>query len=64
MIYCNMLWEAYKLDLGELNDYPVWYADYEKLPQTPYAFTFWQYSESAHVDGIPEAVDTDIWLTQ
>jgi GH25 family lysozyme M1 (1,4-beta-N-acetylmuramidase) len=64
MIYCNMLWEAYKLDLGVLGDYPVWYADYEKLPQTPYAFAFWQYSESAHVDGIPEAVDTDIWLTQ
>jgi GH25 family lysozyme M1 (1,4-beta-N-acetylmuramidase) len=64
MIYCNMLWEAYKLDLGVLSDYPVWYADYEKLPQTPYAFSFWQYSESAHVDGIPEAVDVDIWLTQ
>jgi GH25 family lysozyme M1 (1,4-beta-N-acetylmuramidase) len=62
MIYCNMLWEAYKLDLGALSDYPVWYADYEELPQTPYAFEFWQYSESAHVDGIPEAVDTDIWL--
>jgi GH25 family lysozyme M1 (1,4-beta-N-acetylmuramidase) len=42
----------------------VWYADYEELPQTPYAFEFWQYSESAHVDGIPEAVDTDIWLTR
>jgi GH25 family lysozyme M1 (1,4-beta-N-acetylmuramidase) len=64
MIYCNMLWEAYKLDLGVLDDYPVWYADYEELPQTPYAFEFWQYSESAHVDGIPEAVDTDIWLTR
>jgi GH25 family lysozyme M1 (1,4-beta-N-acetylmuramidase) len=64
MIYCNMLWEAYKLDLGELSDYPVWYADYEELPQTPYAFEFWQYSESAHIDGIPGAVDADIWLTR
>jgi GH25 family lysozyme M1 (1,4-beta-N-acetylmuramidase) len=62
MIYCNMLWEAYKLDLGVLSDYPVWYADYEELPQTPYAFEFWQYSESAHVDGISGAVDVDIWL--
>jgi GH25 family lysozyme M1 (1,4-beta-N-acetylmuramidase) len=62
MIYCNMLWEAYKLDLGALSDYPVWYADYEELPQTPYAFEFWQYSESAHVDGISGAVDADIWM--
>jgi GH25 family lysozyme M1 (1,4-beta-N-acetylmuramidase) len=62
MIYCNMLWEAYKLDLGALSDYPVWYADYEELPQTPYAFEFWQYSESAHVDGISGAVDVDIWM--
>ena len=36
MIYSNMLWEAYELDLEKLLDYPVWYADYEELPQTPY----------------------------
>lgn len=64
MVYSNMLWEAYKLDLGALSDYPVWYADYEEYPQTPYAFDFWQYSESAHVDGISEAVDVNIRMIQ
>lgn len=36
MIYCNMLWQAFKLDLSQLSEFPIWYADYEKLPQTPY----------------------------
>ncbi len=35
MIYSNMLWEAYELDLEYLEDYPIWYADYELTPQTP-----------------------------
>ena len=40
MIYSNMLWEAYELDLEYLGEYPIWYADYEALPQTPYHFYF------------------------
>ena len=47
MIYSNMLWEAYELDLEKLLDYPVWYADYEELPQTPYRFSMWQYRKRA-----------------
>lgn len=62
MIYCNMLWQAYELDLTELAEYPVWYADYEELPQTPYQFEFWQYTNTAQVDGIGGPVDLDIQL--
>lgn len=60
MIYSNMLWEAYNLDLAQLTDYPIWYADYELLPQTPYHFTFWQYSNTGSVNGIDAAVDLNI----
>lgn len=60
MIYSNMLWEAYKLDLAQLTDYPIWYADYELMPQTPYHFTFWQYSNTGSVDGIGAATDLNI----
>lgn len=60
MIYSNMLWEAYKLDLERLAAYPVWYADYEPLPQTPYDFFMWQYSNSGTVDGIRGAADLNI----
>ena len=40
MIYANMLWEAFELDLEDLSEYPLWYADYEPAPQTPYHFRF------------------------
>lgn len=62
MVYSNMLWEAYMLDLKELSDIPVWYADYEDLPQTPYDFVMWQYSESIHVPGIPGNMDGNVLL--
>ena len=62
MIYSNMLWEAYELDLEKLLDYPVWYADYEELPQTPYKFTMWQYSSTGSVAGIEGNVDLNIQL--
>lgn len=64
MIYSNMYWEAFLFDLKELQDYPVWYADYEMIPQTPYEFTFWQYSESGHVDGIEGATDLNVWFVK
>lgn len=60
MIYSNMLWEAFEFDMEQLNEYPFWYADYEMLPQTPYAFEMWQYSNKGRVDGINGVVDLDI----
>ena len=60
--YSNMLWEAYELDLEKLLDYPIWYADYEELPQTPYRFSMWQYSSTGSVPGIEGNVDLNIQL--
>ena len=62
MIYCNMLWQADKLDLTELSEYPIWYADYEEYPQTPYHFDIWQYSSEGTVDGIQGNVDLNIQM--
>lgn len=62
MIYCNMLWQAFKLDLEELEEYPIWYADYEEYPQTPYHFEVWQYSSEGTVDGIQGNVDLNIQM--
>ncbi|MCR4842903.1 MAG: glycoside hydrolase family 25 protein [Eubacterium sp.] len=61
-VYANMYWEAYTLDMGELADYTMWYADYESIPQSPYAFSFWQYSESSSVSGISTECDTNLWI--
>lgn len=62
MIYSNMLWEAYELNLEYLEGYPIWYADYEPLPQTPYHFDFWQYTNEGSVDGIEGRTDLNIQL--
>lgn len=60
MIYANMLWEAFELDLEELSEYPLWYADYEPAPQTPYHFRFWQYTNQGQVPGITGNIDLNI----
>lgn len=64
MVYSNMLWEAYRFDLRQLAEYPIWYADYEPLPQTPYRFEFWQYTNTGRVDGVTGDVDFDIQLIE
>lgn len=60
MVYSNLVWEAFEYDMEKLADYPIWYADYEPVPQTPYDFTFWQYSEKGQVDGINGIVDVNV----
>jgi len=60
MIYSNMVWEAFIFDMQKLSDYTFWYADYEKTPQTPYKFTFWQYTCEGIVDGIDGYVDLNV----
>lgn len=60
MIYSNMIWEAFLFDMTQLEKYPFWYADYEQIPQTPYNFVMWQYSETGKVDGISGNVDLNI----
>ncbi len=64
MVYCNMMWEAFEMDLAALQeaDIAVWYADYEPQPQTPYQFSFWQYANTGRIDGIGPAVDLDIQI--
>ena len=60
MVYSNMVWEATLFDMTQLQTYDFWYADYEALPQTPYAFKFWQYSDHGRVPGIKGNVDLNI----
>ncbi len=62
MIYSNMLWEAFEFDLSQLTDIPIWYADYEVFPQTPYHFVFWQYTNEGKINGIAGLMDIDIQM--
>ena len=61
-IYSNMVWEEYYFDLEKLKDYDIWYADYSKIPQTPYDFKFWQFSEVGRVDGVNGEVDLNVMI--
>ena len=62
MIYSNMKWMAFTLDMEELTEYDFWYADYHDIPQCPYDYEMWQYSETGAVPGINANVDLNLWL--
>ena len=61
-LYTNLYWENNMYDAETLNEYEIWYADYEDVPDTPYHFTWWQYSESAAVPGIKGEMDLNLWI--
>lgn len=60
MIYSNKRWLLTKLDLERLTDYDIWFAGYINIPEYPYDFKMWQYTESGTVDGIEGNVDMNI----
>ena len=62
MIYANMKWMAFTLDMEQLADYDFWYADYHDVPQCPYEYEVWQYSETGAVPGINPNVDLNVWF--
>ena len=57
-----MLWEAFMLQMDKIydRDYDIWYADYEEYPQTPYEFSFWQYTNEGTVPGVRGNADINI----
>ena len=60
MVYGNISWLAGNIELEELADYPLWFAQYYVRPLLPYDFAMWQYSSSGIVPGITGAVDLNI----
>lgn len=63
-VYSNMLWEAYDFDLSKFDGYEIWFADYEKVPQSPYRFSFWQYAEKDGEAKAPYDMDIQIIKNQ
>ena len=61
-LYTNLYWEYNLFDAETLNEYEIWYADYQDVPETPYHFTWWQYSESGTVPGIKGPMDLNLWI--
>lgn len=63
-IYSNLPWEHELFDAETMNNFDIWYADYENPPQTPYHFVWWQYTNKGYVPGIEGAVDLDMWIVR
>lgn len=64
LLYVNLHWELFTLDMSRLENLPIWYSAYETTPSTSYRFDYWQYSNTGTVDGIEGDVDMNIALTK
>ncbi|MCR5656701.1 MAG: glycoside hydrolase family 25 protein [Butyrivibrio sp.] len=62
MIYGNNRTFIAMLSENELQNYPVWIADYADPMYFPYKFDMWQYTDSGKVDGIDGDVDLDLYV--
>ncbi len=62
MLYTNLSWETFILNMRELYDLPIWYSEYGSSPMTSYSFDIWQYSSTGVVDGIEGDVDLNIQM--
>lgn len=60
MIYFNLVWSAFTLNLEMLADYDKWYADYYDEPQYPYDFEMWQYTETGLVPSVNGYIDMNL----
>lgn len=52
MLYGNKEWLIKKVDLSKLTSYDVWLSQPGDIPDYPYKFTMWQYSNTTVIDGI------------
>lgn len=61
-VYANIDFENFFMDMSVIQNYHVWYADYEPLPQSPYAFEYYQYNSRGKIPGVPGYADMNLWL--
>ena len=57
-IYSNETWASKYLNVDELADYDLWFANYETIPSFSTGMDMWQYSCTGSVEGIE--TDTDL----
>lgn len=60
MIYGNKEWLIKEVDMSRMSAYDVWYSQTADLPDYPYRFSMWQYSQNATVDGVAGYVDLNV----
>lgn len=60
MIYGNKEWLIKQIDMSKLTAYDVWLSQQEDIPDYPYKFSMWQYSNDGSLDGIAGYANLDI----
>ncbi|MBQ9982616.1 MAG: glycoside hydrolase family 25 protein [Oscillospiraceae bacterium] len=67
MIYAslNLLREKYdKYDIDMISKYDLWLAEYKDLPEYPYEFKMWQYTNEGKIDGIDFDTDLNVYFKE
>ena len=62
MLYINSYSGYIKLDLRQVADVGLWFAQYFDVPVFRYHFDMWQYTDSGQVDGISANVDRNLYF--
>lgn len=52
LLYGDKEWLVAEIDMSKLTEYDVWLSQHQDIPDYPYQFTMWQYSDTVKVDGI------------
>lgn len=60
MIYGNKEWLLKRIDLSKLTAYDIWLSQQTDVPDYPYQFTMWQYSNTGNIEGIAGFANLDI----
>ena len=60
MIYGDKEWLVKEIDLARLQDYDIWLAQEEDLPDYPYQYTMWQYSTDGVLNGVTGEANLNI----
>lgn len=60
MVYGDKYWLLRKIDLTMLGDYDIWLSQSGQLPDYPYQFAMWQYTNTGSVGGISGDVNMNI----
>lgn len=60
LIYANKYWLNNVYNPNLILNYPLWYAQYDSLPDSDYPFFIWQYSDKGKVEGIDKETDLNL----
>ena len=60
MVYGNKEWLIKEVDLSKLSEYDIWLSQSGDLPDYPYRFSMWQYSNTGDINGISGYADLSI----